>query len=626
MPRRTKMSRRHLVGFGPASDESSTLVDATLQDGVAPFGVIAHNDLIKIVIPTPANRSRFRTIDFSFLLTKPLFARPMANAVFACFGHSHRAVSDAAEKLESFYKFLTSESDIHLLVDITTELIQRYIQQLNEKPSDTTGTLLAETSRKAALKPLRKVFRWLATSSETTSLVRSDLYIRRNPWPNAHLRSEARTTLSYPEIKAVVIASIKEVVEIVSRVRARATQVQRGRSRLLRSHELKENPDYNDLEIVLARVAEMPEGFPRSLPQIFAFDKNLGQAVQYKHGYMNIARYFLPFPRDITPLAIILFLHTGYNADTLLGLVERNISPNWLLPDMIDVSDRVILSAEKGRAGTRRSQVRTFVADDSIIGSVAWLLRAANDITSLIRPFTHPAFSERLLIFKPKIGTDVLGFASESGPSGDQNWKYSLTTFCKDNGLPHFSASQLRCSHADLVSILTDGDVKAQQEALGHASADITIRHYVSPRAKEAQREEIAHQQNIMLRWVSTDGRRDVRGSRERSLTAATPGFVCLDPYCSPIPGQTIGRLCDAFLRCFDCPLGAVDRNDPYSLALLLELDRKFVIARRNIHPLRYQEYYFPFEQKLKSRIQEFSAEVVSIAQTIRVKPMIDFE
>jgi hypothetical protein len=193
-------------------------------------------------------------------------------------------------------------------------------------------------------------------------------------------------------------------------------------------------------------------------------------------------------------------------------------------------------------------------------------------------------------------------FAYESGGHGSfqsQNrsslWSKSLIKFNAENGLDHITMSQNRSTGADLVSEISGGDIQAQKEKLNHDSIYTAEQSYESPRSRSRRREALALEMAFRSRRLETNGKFDPRGQNLTVLekSAVTPGFVCLDPYESPWPTETKGRLCSAYGKCPACPLaGIAADNRSRVLFRLLQLRAKFEEALVNCHPERWDRHW----------------------------------
>ena len=154
------------------------------------------------------------------------------------------------------------------------------------------------------------------------------------------------------------------------------------------------------------------------------------------------------------------------------------------------------------------------------------------------------------------------------------------------------SLNKLRLTTLDVVHEITNGDIVAVRAMARHKTTSTTHLDYrteaMRNRYEELQGEALAE----WHRFWGSGGKVDVASRPPKlSRTAATPGYGCLDPKDSPIPGQEEGKLCQAYGQCPICPYAIVFHRSPHAyrchLALLerleeaeLALDGRAYLAR----------------------------------------------
>lgn len=214
-------------------------------------------------------------------------------------------------------------------------------------------------------------------------------------------------------------------------------------------------------------------------------------------------------------------------------------------------------------------------------------------------------------------------------PSEDTVWHKHLKDFTRENNLPDFTLSSLRATGSDLVHNLTGGDLKAQQQILGHVSAATTERNYQSGPAKRRRREGLASAMQWHERFVATNGKSDTRDGRLREgrNTAATPGFACAEPTSSPQLGQRQGKLCTAYGKCPGCELGLVNTADPAALVRIMQLRTGIADARLRLEPQRWLMQWQPELAAIDSIwLPKFSPAVRKRAETLLLPSIPDVE
>ncbi len=79
---------------------------------------------------------------------------------------------------------------------------------------------------------------------------------------------------------------------------------------------------------------------------------------------------------------------------------------------------------------------------------------------------------------------------------------------------------------------------------------------------------------------------------RGESVEAATPGFGCLDPFHSPMPGQKEGRPCTAYGQCPDCQLATTNTQVPANLVRIKQMEAEYVDAANYLAPHYWRDKY----------------------------------
>lgn len=127
-----------------------------------------------------------------------------------------------------------------------------------------------------------------------------------------------------------------------------------------------------------------------------------------------------------------------------------------------------------------------------------------------------------------------------------------------------------------------------------------------------------------MERFVRSGGRSHVRGAPQPvDAACATPGWGCLDPYNSPIPGQIKGKLCEGFGLCPACALGLLNHESPYCVARAIQLRNEVDEAHNYMNFSRWKAVYEPVRQKLdKVWLPLVSMDVLGKARELNLGPI----
>jgi hypothetical protein len=148
----------------------------------------------------------------------------------------------------------------------------------------------------------------------------------------------------------------------------------------------------------------------------------------------------------------------------------------------------------------------------------------------------------------------------------------ALNSFRKVNNLEHFTLSQLRPTLIDMTLFL-NGDLAAAQALGNHRKPHTTWTFYTSSGVKKRFLERLGEVLVLRQRWIDTKGVIDPRRlTQSQDKSAATPGFICLDPFDSPRKNQNKGRACKAYGECPSCPLAAADLGNASTVALYFAL------------------------------------------------------
>jgi hypothetical protein len=339
-----------------------------------------------------------------------------------------------------------------------------------------------------------------------------------------------------------------------------------------------------------------------------------------------------PGIRELIPFIVLLTFHTAFNPDTILALKLSNITVSEIFPDQFgcdagETPARLSAIGEKARG--KRNPRRTFpITTDDAFGAYM-LIENVKSLTANLRRHATPADQDKLFIFHQTKPGEIraIGYDKQS-ISTDNTFQYGLRKFILDHGLPRFSLANIRPTVGDVADQLTEGDIKSVQLLLGHAGSDVSFQHYFTPGAKKRAEEKLAEIQGMRTRWAETAGKRDIREpGLHDSMSSVTPGFHCLDPFDSPMPGQTAGKPCSAWLACAFCPLAAIQEDDGHGLARLIQLESHVKAAVGTIHSDRYDGVYVPMLKKLESWLGKFSEDAHMAASRISyLKPLPELE
>jgi hypothetical protein len=505
------------------------------------------------------------SIDLSYLLDFPNLLELFTSA-FLVWGSpvtnlSRMEVSGTLKRY--FFAFLASagyqQAAPH---DIDDQLLAAFNRFLIEPRRN--GQPLHPNTVGDALGAIRRVLGVL--DSGALASVAVSLAERVPPGPiGADRKSDAVDVISLENVIAIVAAAEKELRDLKTRWERGRKLIDEGRHELAKGHR-----NFQDLAVCLAAIDAAFPGVIPDLPEIYAHDRALGSAVQYVHKVIRITSYFYPTGRDLVAFALLLSAATAFNADTVLSLAWSNV-------ESVDRLGKpaIKIIGLKPRGGEDMVRLLDASVDDPNQVSVTMLLGLLRTITERIRPCIE------VLDQKDKLFVYVQQFSAKQpksfgnikqGPTNDIVWTRALANFRKDNNLNHFTLSQLRPTLIDMTLFL-NGDLAAAQAVGNHRKPYTTWTFYTSDGVKKRFLERLGEVLVLRQRWIDTMGVIDPRRLTQRQdKSAATPGFICLDPFDSPRKNQSKGRPCKAYGECPSCPLAAADLGDASTVALYFAL------------------------------------------------------
>ncbi|CAB3809059.1 hypothetical protein LMG28614_06941 [Paraburkholderia ultramafica] len=254
------------------------------------------------------------------------------------------------------------------------------------------------------------------------------------------------------------------------------------------------------------------------------------------------------------------------------------------------------------------------------------LLKIVSRWTARIRNCVKPEHARHAYIFVTHEGA-VRGYRTGEydGIDSDQVWLQAERKFKSKYNLPPITLRQVRATGLDMVREVTGDDILAVQAAGGQQAQTTIDIYYRGAPAKRRGEEKLLKVMIAYSRWACTGGYPDVRGFPEAAdVLAATPGWMCFDPFDSPIPGEIEGRACQAFGRCPACEFAFVDITSPYALARLIQLADELKAARFYLEYPRWKAAYERgLEMLLKRWIPAFkSGDLRKRASRIELGPI----
>lgn len=559
-------------------------------------------------------------IDVGFLLEFPNL-QPIFTEAILCWG-VHCKENTRSEVVRTlrrgFFNYLRKCWHVKLTPDeVDDELLTGFKEHLLQKVG-VKGKPLHPTTVSQLLDALRSV---LGALDSGVWVKHARHIVERIPagLRGAGAKSQPTEVLDFEQLISILQAAEKEILESESRLALGEKLVVEGRAKLNDHSRVKvgNRSDYSDLSICLAALdLAYPDLIP-DLDDITANNSSLGHAVKYIHGQREVCSYFFPAGRDLAPFVLLLSIATAFNPETVLKL-------NW--------SD---IDLDKDRAGTRVVEIwgtKARAAQDPVClldpeGAVSSnlslnrLLACLKKMTQRIRPVADPSNVDYLFLCVQQVGTKrpkCLG--EEVGHGGSSVWKWALNGFINDNRLQSFTLKQLRPTILSLVQFL-DGSLEAAQRVGNHKNPVTTWTHYTSNAVKKRYRERIGQIVLLRERWVETEGAIDPRRLQPRQEKgAATPGFLCLNPFDSPRPNQQPGKLCKDYGGCPACPMTAAFPNDPVSVGYYSALEVAIYRSQSVMSTRTWFERWVPVLADLKALLALTPSDVLAESRKLSIK------
>lgn len=274
---------------------------------------------------------------------------------------------------------------------------------------------------------------------------------------------------------------------------------------------------------------------------------------------------------ELFPFVVTLAFWTLFNPETVAGIRRSEVRSDFL--------GRFAVVGFKGRSTT--DQVATFPTSDDHPCAPKAVIQNVEKITQPLRGRLPPDKRDYLFVGLIRQAYRAKAMVQAYPDVNSAMLSYYRDRFCEEYNLPEFTLQQIRVTGAVVVNRLFGGDVKTTQLLLNHLQI-ATTDSYVRRDARRVEAERLANQIEKRARFVRSGGARDVRDQPEATQSAATPGFVCADPFFPPGWLDQDEGMCAAYGACPTCPLGSVDRRCANSFANVLRLRNQIREAHRD--------------------------------------------
>lgn len=343
------------------------------------------------------------------------------------------------------------------------------------------------------------------------------------------------------------------------------------------------------------------------------------------YGVRDIYSILHPTADDILPFVFQIEVLTGFNPQPLLQL-EQGLGVRTI---RAFGAERLVFTSYKNR---KHATVMASYVDSDLEMSAPFIMRRALAWTKDLRQRASPDIAAHVWIYASGVNArnrEVRSFGKLS-PLERVNLDYNnaVSAFCKRHSLPRVALSRIRATLAALAHDLFGGDLRAVMDFLQHANPETTLRNYTNGVSIARHHEVIAVVQQLRERHIGSGGRIDPRiQSSLRDPSAATPGWLCLNPYDSPIPGERKGHLCQAYGACPACPLAYIEHSSSMACARVIQVKGELEKAKLRVLPQRWASSLMVQHAAIEGFwLPGFSAEVRERAARIHVSPIFPFE
>lgn len=333
------------------------------------------------------------------------------------------------------------------------------------------------------------------------------------------------------------------------------------------------------------------------------------------HSFAKVRRHLHFTSITLVPFILLIALESLFNPDT------------QLLINLDDVRKPSALSAGRYQAVSKKNrgkagiQTHTYVGHDTYRYGSNVLYALLIKHTTLTRELVSPSLRHRLFIF----ANDNCGYSAYHSQNTSSLWGKNLNRFIAKHGLVKFTLSNLRATGSEIISRIFGGDVLPVKRKLHHKSIRTTETSYENQNAKRWRKENtLASEMAIRERRIRSLKKADTRGlnlSRPEK-SAVTPGFLCFDPWRSPILGQTVGRMCTAYGRCPSCPLASVDQSSAKAFLRILQVRSRLEEARSVCGQTRWQAVWQPEIEAIDEWMLDFDQSTIDQAKAIYLPPI----
>jgi hypothetical protein len=481
-----------------------------------------------------------------------------------------------------FLKFLT----IHDAADITLseideQLLKDFKAWLDDPSSE--GFAPSKLSRRIKIQDIQLILGQLVSSPKWAPKLSPDLKLLKKLYPKAHREIEHTEILDDAALEVLYVAAATDCEAIIERSREEQARL---------STLIKGTVDLAEAgRDAFHCAAYMLAHFDEPLPPRW---KLIRMWVEYERAipaetYAAMEQLLYPDLDELLPFILLITVMFAFNPGVVLNMKHSEYEEEQLFG-----RERIRLKPFKPRA--HRNQVSTVLATDDL-DNPRTLFRHLKDRCARVRSRINANYVDHVFIrfsAEQKCGVAVT--------MSDKPMREAIARFCRRHGLDPFQLRQIRPTTLDLVHEISGGNLLAMQQVANHQDPETTREYYTGSAFQRRGEEMLAAGMEHLARKVRTGGvvvDPTTRHRLQSDLAAATPGFHCLDPMDSPIPGIRKGVLCEAYGRCPICPHATIDTNSPQDFAYLLKLRDALDEAAERLEGVAWLARWAPVKEKI---------------------------
>ena len=464
--------------------------------------------------------------------------------------------------------------------EIDESLLKEFKAWLDDPSSE--GFSPSKITRRIKIQEVQLVLRQLMESPKWGRPAVAQPKAARKPLSKANREIQHTEILDDAALEVLYVAAAADCEEIIKRCREEQSRLSAVTSREVDLAEAGRDAFHC--------AAYMLAHFEQPLPPRW---KLIRMWVEYERAipaetYAAMQQLLYPDLDELLPFILLLTVMFAFNPGVVLNMTHDDYEEEQLFG-----RERIRLKPFKPRA--HRNQVSTVLATDDL-DNPRTIFKHLKERCARVRSRVDPNyFNQIFLRFSPEQNCGVAVTMS------DKPMREAIDSFCNRHGLDPFQLRQIRPTTLDLVHEISGGNLLAMQQVANHQDPETTREYYTGSAFQRRGEEMLAAGMEHLARKVRTGGAVDptTRHRLQSDLAVATPGFTCLDPMDSPMPGERKGALCGAYGRCPICPHATIDSKSAQAFAYLIKLRDALDEAAERLEGVAWLARWAPVKEKI---------------------------